>query len=134
MLKPWNSAAGAARRVDRLLGWIACTLLAASAATATAQTAAPIRLVVGYAAGGPVDGAARQFAPLLGRELGRLVLVDNRPGTAGVMGAEQVSKSPPDGDTLYFGASPTITISPHVLKSMKLDPAKDLTAIAPVLS
>jgi len=95
---------------------------------------APLRLVVGYAAGGPVDGAARQFAPVLAKELGRTVIVDNRPGAAGVMGADNVAKSAPDGNSLYFGASPTLTISPHVLKSMTLDPAKDLTAIAPVLS
>ena len=138
MRRTWNShavacTAGAGGR--RSARWAAAlTLLACTAVTAQAQTANPVKLVVGYAAGGPVDGAARQFAPLLARELGRVVLVDNRPGAAGVMGAEQVSKSPPDGETLYFGASPTITISPHVLKSMKLDPAKDLTAIAPVLS
>jgi tripartite-type tricarboxylate transporter receptor subunit TctC len=108
--------------------------LGLSPAPSLAQANAPIRLVVGYAAGGPLDGAARQFAPILSRELGRTEIVDNRVGAGGVLGAERVSKSPADGDTLYFGASPTITISPRVLKSMKLDPAKDRTAIAPVLS
>jgi tripartite-type tricarboxylate transporter receptor subunit TctC len=108
--------------------------LAASTSLACAQSDVPLRLVVGYAAGGPVDGGARSFAPVLARELGRTVLVENRAGAGGVMGAEAVSKSPPDGNTLYFGASPTLTISPHVLKSMTLDPVRDLTPISPLLS
>lgn len=101
---------------------------------AQAQTDAPVRLIVGYAAGGPVDGGARSFAPVLARELGRSVLVENRPGAAGVLGAESVSKSPPDGQTLYFAASPTLTISPHVMKAMTLDPVRDLTPVSPLLS
>jgi len=101
---------------------------------AYAQNEAPLRLVVGYAAGGPVDGGARTFAPVLARELGRTVLVENRPGAAGVLGADAVSKAAPDGNTLYFGASPTLTISPHVQKSMTLDPVRDLTPVAPLLS
>lgn len=101
---------------------------------AQAQTDASVRLIVGYAAGGPVDGGARSFAPVLARELGRSVLVENRPGAAGVLGAEAVSKSPPDGQTLYFAASPTLTISPHVMKAMTLDPVRDLTPVSPLLS
>jgi tripartite-type tricarboxylate transporter receptor subunit TctC len=122
----------------RALGGLALASAAASAVgPAWAQApagAATVRLVVGYAAGGPVDTAARQFAPLLSRELGRNVIVDNRPGAAGLLGAEAVAKSAADGATLYFGASPTLTISPHVLKSMTLDPAKDLAPVSPVLS
>ena len=111
-----------------ILSWaLACSL-------AQAQTDAPVRLIVGYAAGGPVDGGARSFAPVLARELGRNVVVENRPGAAGVLGAALVSKSTPDGNTLYFGASPTLTISPHVMKSMTLDPVRDLTPVSPLLS
>ncbi len=113
---------------------LAALFAAAATSLAQAQTDAPLRLIVGYAAGGPVDGGARSFAPVLARELGRTVLVENRAGAGGVMGADAVSKSPPDGNTLYFGASPTLTISPHVLKSMTLDPVRDLTPISPLLS
>jgi tripartite-type tricarboxylate transporter receptor subunit TctC len=109
-------------------------LLAAASTLAQAQSDSPLRLIVGYAAGGPVDGGARSFAPVLARELGRTVLVENRAGAAGVLGADLVSKSPPDGNTLYFGASPTLTISPHVMKAMTLDPARDLTPVSPLLS
>ena len=94
----------------------------------------PVRLVVGYAAGGPVDTAARQFAQVFGRELGRTVIVENRPGVAGALGGEAVARAAPDGSVLYFGASPTLTITPHVIKSMPFDTVKDLTPLSPVLS
>ncbi|HSV58570.1 MAG TPA: tripartite tricarboxylate transporter substrate binding protein [Variovorax sp.] len=116
-----------------LLLAVSLPLGAARAADAPAL-AGTIKLVVGYAAGGPVDTAARQFAPVLARELGRTVIVDNRPGAAGVMGADAVARSAADGGMLYFGASPTLTITPHVMKAMSLDPFKDLAPIAPVLS
>ncbi|WP_019573154.1 Bug family tripartite tricarboxylate transporter substrate binding protein [Curvibacter lanceolatus] len=93
-----------------------------------------IRLVVGYAAGGPVDATARLFAPALSKELGQPVVVENRPGAAGSMGGDAVAKATPNGLLLYFGASPTLTISPHILKSMPFDVSKDLTAIAPLVS
>lgn len=113
-------------------------LLTLAPLAAVAQAAAPsgqvIKLVVGYAAGGPVDAAARLFAPALARELGQTVVVDNRPGAGGAMGGDSVAKATPNGLLFFFAASPTITISPHILKSMPFDPAKDLTAVAPILS
>lgn len=116
----------------RVLASLLCASgLVAGAAFAQQQ---PVRLIVGYAAGGPVDAAARQFAPVLGRELGRTVIVENRAGAAGSLGGEAVARAAPDGGMLYFGASPTLTISPHVLKSMSFDPVKDLTPLSPVLS
>nr|WP_145549649.1 tripartite tricarboxylate transporter substrate binding protein [Variovorax boronicumulans] len=107
--------------------------LLCAAAPAWAQQQ-PVRLVVGYAAGGPVDTAARQFAQVFGRELGRTVIVENRPGVAGALGGEAVARAAPDGSVLYFGASPTLTITPHVIKSMPFDTVKDLTPLSPVLS
>lgn len=103
-------------------------------ATGAAAQTAPVRLLVGYTAGGPVDAAARLFAPVLARELGVPVIVDNRPGASGALAGAAVAKAPPDGLTLYFAASPTITITPHVQKKMVLDPAKDLAPVAPVLT
>ena len=107
--------------------------LASSTVLAQASDQNPIRLVVGYAAGGPVDAAARLFAPAFAKELGQSVIVENRPGAGGVTGGDSVAKAQPNGQVLYFGASPTITISPNVLKSMPFDPAKDLAPIAPIL-
>ena len=106
----------------------------ASLSQAPAPSGQVVKLVVGYAAGGPVDAAARLFAPSLARELGQPVVVDNRPGAGGAMGGDSVAKATPNGLLFFFAASPTITISPHILKSMPFDPAKDLTAVAPILS
>lgn len=105
-----------------------------STSLAWAQTASPIRLLVGYAPGGPVDAAARLFAPALSRELGQSVVVENRPGAGGVLAGDLVAKAAPNGQVLFFGASPTMTISPHVLKSMPFDTLRDLAPIAPILS
>ena len=118
-------------RIARRAALVAGALLLA--AGAAAQTA-PVRLVVGYTAGGPVDTAARLFAPVLARELGTQVIVDNRPGASGALAAAAVAKAPPDGLTLFFAASPTMTITPHVQKKMAIDPAKDLAPVAPVLT
>ena len=97
--------------------WVAA--LAGSAALAAvphrafAQQSLPslIKLVVGYSAGGPVDGAARLLAPAIAQELGTQVIVDNRPGPSGSVGGDAVAKAAPDGALLFFGASPTITIN-----------------------
>lgn len=102
--------------------------------TVQAQSSQPVRLVVGYAAGGPVDAAARLFAPALAKELGMVVIVENRPGAGGVLAGNSVAKAVPDGLQLFFAGSPTITISPHVLKSMSFNPVTDLSPIAPILS
>lgn len=121
----------------RLLAGLA-SALSLSLSPVFAQAPAPsggvIKLVVGYAAGGPVDMAARVFAPVLGRELGQNVIVENRPGAAGAMGGASVAKAAPTGGELFFAASPTLTITPHVMKAMPLDVRKDLAPIAPILS
>ena len=113
---------------------IAGAALLLAAAQAGAQSSAPVRLVVGYTAGGPVDSTARIFAPVFAKELGMQVIVDNRPGASGNVGGGSVSKSAPDGLTLFFAASPTITISPNIYKKMPFDPATELTPIAPLVS
>lgn len=109
--------------------------LALAAGSAGAQApAGTVRLLVGYAAGGPVDAGARLIAPALAKELGVPVVVENKPGANATLAGDMVAKSPPDGTLLWFAASPTITISPNVMKKMAFDPAKDLAAVGPVLS
>ncbi|SEJ13415.1 MULTISPECIES: tripartite tricarboxylate transporter substrate binding protein [unclassified Variovorax] len=123
----------------RLMAALAATAggaaLAALPHRAFAQQQLPplIKLVVGYSAGGPVDGAARLLAPGLSQELGTQVIVDNRPGASGSLGGDAVAKAAPDGAMLFFGASPTITINPNVQRKMAFDPMKDLTPIAPLV-
>jgi len=120
-------------------------LLAATAAAALSLCAsvhaqgglgsgAPVRLIVGYSAGGPVDQGARLLSIALSKELGSNVVVDNKTGANATLAGNETSRANPDGLTLWFAASPTITISPNVMRKMQFDPAKDLTPIAPVLS
>lgn len=113
---------------------IAAAALALAATQAGAQMTTPVRLVVGYAAGGPVDATARLFAPVFARELGTQVIVENRPGASGNVAGASVAKAAPDGLTLFFAASPTLTISPNIYRKMPFDPATDLTPVAPLLS
>ena len=94
----------------------------------------PIKLVVGYAAGGPVDTAARNFAKYLGDELGQTVVIENRTGASGIIAADTVSRSNPDGYTINLLASPTLTITPHIQKSFKLDHEKDFSYIGKILN
>jgi len=103
--------------------------------TLAQQPALPplVKLVVGYSPGGPVDGAARLLAPALAQELGTQVIVDNRPGASGSVGGDVVARAAPDAALLFFGASPTITINPHIQRRMPFDPMKDLVPIAPLV-
>jgi tripartite-type tricarboxylate transporter receptor subunit TctC len=109
---------------------LAC-LLAAIAPFASAQTypAKPIRLMVGYAAGGGVDAMARMLAARLPALLGQQVVVENRAGASGVIAAELVAKSAPDGYTLLVGES-ALLIAPYLQPKMTLDPLKAFTPVA----
>jgi len=113
---------------------LCATAIAALATPAWAQSDKPVRLLVGYAAGGPVDAMARIFAPMFAKELGQPVLVENKPGASGALAGELTFGSAPDGLTLFFAASPTITIVPHIQKKMRYDPNRDLSAVVPLLS
>lgn len=117
-------------------GLLAAALACTAGALNAQQVQVPqaVRLVVGYAAGGPVDQGARMIAPYLARELGTTVLVENRPGANATTAGDSVAKAGPDGSLLWFAASPTVTISPNVMAKMPFDPVKDLTPVAPVLS
>ncbi len=112
----------------------AATLCLLGTSHAVAQSNAPTRLIVGYSAGGPVDQGARLFAIALAKELGTPVMVENKTGANATLAGSEVVRSKPDGLTLWYAASPTITISPNVMPKMQFDPAKDLTPIAPILS
>jgi len=115
---------------------LACAPLALAALPAAAQDAQqqPVRLLVGYSAGGPVDQGARLLGVALARELGTPVVVENKPGANATLAAGEVSRARADGLTLWFAASPTVTISPNVMSRMSFDPARDLSPVAPVLS
>jgi tripartite-type tricarboxylate transporter receptor subunit TctC len=90
----------------------------------------PIHLVVPYAPGGPVDLSARLVAPKLQQSLGQPVVVENKPGAGGNIGADFVAKSAPDGYTLVMGAIATHAINPALYKDLPYDPVRDFRHIA----
>ncbi len=107
-------------------------LLAASAATHAQQASYPaktVRLVVPLVAGGPTDILARLIAQPLGERLGHTVVVDNRPGAGGNIGAEMVAKSPPDGHTLFMGTSGPMSINISLYPKLGYDPVRDFAPI-----
>ena len=112
---------------------IAIAVLAAVAGAAQAQqTSYPtktVRLVVPLVAGGPTDILARLIAQPLGEKLGHQVVVDNRPGAGGNIGAEMVAKSPPDGHTLFMGTSGPMSINISIYSKIGYDPARDFAPI-----
>ena len=105
-------------------------LVASGSAAAQAWPTKPIRLVAPYAAGGPIDISARLLAPKLQEALGQPVLVENRPGAGGNIGADLVAKSAPDGYTLVIGAIATHAINPWLFASLPYDPIRDFRHVA----
>jgi tripartite-type tricarboxylate transporter receptor subunit TctC len=105
---------------------------AAALPTATfAQAGKPIRLVVPYSPGGPLDVIARALADKVKDSLG-LVIVDNKAGAGGNIGADAVAKSPPDGLTIVMGAVATHAINPWLYARIPYDPIRDFTPITGV--
>lgn len=93
----------------------------------------PIRFVVAVPPGGPADTIARIIGNSLTRSLGQQVIVDNRPGASGNIGANIVAKSAPDGYTLFLGSS-SEWMNPGAYDSLPFDPIKDFTPITMVIS
>ncbi|MDQ6684381.1 MAG: tripartite tricarboxylate transporter substrate binding protein [Pseudomonadota bacterium] len=116
----------------RALGLLAASGALASPLAALAQAGypnKPINLIVGFAPGGSADITARLFAERLRVELGQPVIVENRPGAGGNIGADVVVRAPKDGYTLLLAAAAQIVINPSLYKSMTFNPAKDLAPI-----
>ena len=112
-----------------------CALLAAAcglSGSALAQSfpGKPIRIVVGFAPGGPADVMARLIGQRISGTLGQSVVIDNRPGAGGTIGARVVAESDPDGYTLLLGNTSTLVISPLIYKNVNYDPVKGFAPIA----
>lgn len=89
----------------------------------------PVTLVVGFAAGGAADSAARLIAKKLAEQIGQSVVVDNKAGAGGNIAHQQVASGPADGSMLLFGSVGPLTIAPHLMK-LSYDPFKDLAPIS----
>ncbi|MES2510713.1 MAG: tripartite tricarboxylate transporter substrate binding protein [Pseudomonadota bacterium] len=114
------------------------TLLLAAASLLSAHAVAqsypnkPIKLIVPYSAGGPVDGVARGYAERISRELNQPVLVDNRAGANEVIAADLVAKSPADGYTVLWGADPTFSTNQFLFRKLPYNPLTDLIPVSRV--
>ena len=112
---------------------LAALALAPLGAAAQGWPARPISLVVPYPAGGPVDVSARLVAQKLQASLGQPVVVENKPGAGGNIGADFVAKSAPDGYTLVMGAIATHAINPALYPRMPYDALRDFRHVALVV-
>jgi tripartite-type tricarboxylate transporter receptor subunit TctC len=115
-----------------LLGLVLATCVAAG--SASAQTAKfpdkPIKMLVGFSAGGGTDVVARILALKMSESLGQTVVVENRPGASGMIAGEVVAKSAADGYTLMMGSQTTLAVAPTLYKKDSLDPARDFAGVA----
>jgi len=113
----------------KLVLWTALLSFATAAAAQPAYPSRPIRVIVPYPPGGNVDITARIVGPVLGEIVGQTIVVDNRSGAGGNVGANMVARAAPDGYTLLMGSSAPLAINPIVIKDTPYDP---LTAFTPV--
>jgi putative tricarboxylic transport membrane protein len=106
------------------------TVLFANEAQADDYPSHPIRLIVPYAAGGSADATARVIARQIGKTTGHTIVVENRGGSAAIVGTEVVKNADPDGYTLLLGQSGPISINPAVYRDLPYDPVKNFAPIS----
>jgi tripartite-type tricarboxylate transporter receptor subunit TctC len=123
-------------RIGKFLAILAAAAVAWAPGWASAQAwpSKPVKIVVPFAAGGATDVVARLLAQKLSEAWGQTVIVENRAGAGGNIGADVVAKSPPDGYTLLMTSGSIVTANQHIYKQMSFDPAKDLVPITNVAS
>lgn len=100
--------------------------------SAHAQSARPLRIVVPFTPGGSTDILARVLAPRLAQALGQNVIVDNRPGAGGSLGAAEVARADPDGHTLLMGHIGTLAVNPSLYPKLAYDPIRSFEPVAGV--
>jgi tripartite-type tricarboxylate transporter receptor subunit TctC len=135
MLSIRDSARFIAKTTRQIYLCVLC-VLCVSALFAQAQNypAKPIRFVVPYPAGGPLDTVARLLGQKVSESVKQPVIVDNKPGAGGNIGADAVAKSPPDGYTILMGAVATHAINPTLYAAIPYDAVKDFIPVTQVAS
>src|SRR5436190_10315205 len=122
--------------MNRILAALALAVLVSLAPCALAQSypSKPIRFVVPYPAGGPLDTVARLLGQKVSESVKQPVVVDNKPGAGGNIGADTVAKSAPDGYTILMGAVATHAINPTLYAGIPYDPVKDFQPVTQLAS
>jgi tripartite-type tricarboxylate transporter receptor subunit TctC len=105
-------------------------LLPFEPATAQSWPTRPVQIVVSSGAGGTADIVARMIGEKLAPALGQPVVVENKPGAGGNLGASSVARANPDGYTLLMSGSPTHSVGPHLFKNLTYDPMRDVPPVA----
>ena len=118
--------------MKRLIGYALVVFFAQVPAAAWSQAfpSKPIRVIVPFGPGGNVDITARTIAPALGELLGQPVIVENRTGAGGMVGAEAAMRSAPDGHTLLMGSNSSLSVAPNLYPNWPYDPIKVVTPIS----
>ena len=118
----------------KITGLLVCAALAAAGAQAAqAQDnypTRPVRVVIAFPPGGPTDFVGRLVTDKMSAELGQRVYIENRPGAAGTVGADNVAKADPDGYSLFLTTSGAVTIAPHIQANVPYDPLRDFAPVA----
>jgi tripartite-type tricarboxylate transporter receptor subunit TctC len=104
-------------------------LQCAPAAAQSGYPNKPIRWIVAYPAGGGSDFLARNLAPQLGKQLGQTLVIENKPGAAGMIGTDAAAKSAPDGYTILTGDNGAMVFNQAMYKKLPYDPARDFTPV-----
>jgi tripartite-type tricarboxylate transporter receptor subunit TctC len=121
------------RRLAKLI-LLACVVAIAGVASAQTYPSRPVRIVVPFAPGGATDIVTRLVGQKLGEMWGQTVVVDNRGGAGGNIGADIVAKATPDGYTLLMTSGSIVTANPYIFRKLPYSPEKDLVAITNVAS
>lgn len=113
---------------------IAASMTFAGAAMAQAYPTRPVRFIVPFPAGSAPDHIARIVGEHMQKTLGQTIVIDNRPGAQGIIGASEAMRSTPDGYTVFAGSNTTMAANPSLFKKLPYDPAKDFTPISRLIT
>lgn len=142
-MREFNVSGSVRRLIHEPLSWartiVSCVVLvlslaAQAIAAPSAYPAKPVRLIVPYASGGATDVTARLLAHEMSVRLGQQVIVENKPGVAGAIGAAYVVSQPADGYTLLFGGAGNVTLRPLMDSSLSYKPERDLATVNHVVT
>ncbi len=117
--------------VKWMVAMLGATTIALTSLSVSAQNKS-IRMIIAFPPGGPVDFVARSIGETLGKELGQTIIIENKPGANGIIAAEYVIKSPPDGSVLWFTSAGAVAINPGLYPKLPYNPQTDLAPVSMV--